>query len=106
MSWGFFTDLTLSMPTEEWGTLVRAAPADYDVPRDWPDGSELAVRFRSDHWSRCRASFDEIVFSEAPQWRDLDGASIRVIRHEGSTTHVRVLTLLDRSQLENAEVLV
>ena len=106
MSWGYFVDLRLTLPSDDWTALARRAPRDCPVPASWPARSAFAKAFRSEYWQGLDVPFQKIAFAKAPLWKLLRGDALRSVRPtEDERVDVRLLVLLDKSLLDGAAVI-
>jgi hypothetical protein len=105
MSWGFFVDLQLTLPSAQWGELKKSTPGEVTVPTGWPHKTELSPSFRSEHWESDDGStqeFHRLLFTKKKKTFD---PSVATETPDGDVTRVRLVASLDRSQLGDAVVL-
>jgi len=89
MSWGFFLDLDLSVPTKTWKVLQASTPS--DLPAGWWgfNEDELEVRFTGD-------LFDDINVKKVLSLFTDGESSAKSITERAATTRIELCTLLDR----------
>ncbi len=99
MSWGFFADLQIALPTRAWTALQKKTPADLPLLEGWSGFEEpaLSAAFAAPSGPATRETFREIL-----AWPVLREECIRREEREGGRVHVRVALLLDKSQLDVA----
>lgn len=90
MSWGYFLDLELSVPTQAWKQLQaiegRALPAGW-----WGFAkAELEERFGAG------PAFDAVTFKKVLGWFHDGQSSVKKIEETSGRTSIRLIALLDR----------
>jgi hypothetical protein len=97
MSWGFFADLRVSIPTDEWAKIRARALKDVALPTGFLGlaDAELESSFLRPH-----EGSETIGDALEPK-----PSSIHEIAESKGTTKVRICLLLDKSQLESARPL-
>lgn len=91
MSWGFFVDLDLTLPTKEWERLKKTRTGDHAVSPGW-----WGLKERELESMFLRSDLDDLKLGKLLDWF-ANGSSIRQVSEQAGSTHVRLLTLLDRS---------
>lgn len=90
MSWGFFIDLDLTLPTARWRQLATTTAADHAVSPGW-----FGLKDRELEETYLDSEFDDTKLAEALTFFEGEGSLCEV--HEGNgTTILRVCQLVDR----------
>lgn len=91
MSWGYFLDLELTVPTREWKRLLAVEGA--ALPAGWWGfrADDLEARFGG------ASFFDRVTFKKALTFFKEGRSARKSIEEADGHTTVRVTTLLDRS---------
>jgi len=98
MSWGFFADLRVSMPTGEWRRIRERALTDISVPPGW-----LGLEDAQLEGSFLRPYSGDETLGHALEWKCYRAAeAIHEIDEANGATKLRVCLMLDKSQLELA----
>lgn len=102
MSWGYFTDLDITLSDASWAALLRQSPADVGLAPDWSGLEEpsLSAAFASPSTLGLRDTFETAL-----AWPVFHGETVHRVESEDGRVHARVALLLDKSQLELAGVL-
>lgn len=91
MSWGYFLDVELELPTAEWQRLVNQTPISVGLPDGWWGFQDPTLdRYFSG------PEGDGLAIGEAVGMFP-DGESIARVEHDGGRTRVRIVAHLDRS---------
>lgn len=90
MSWGYFLDLNLTLPTSEWKRLGKTKTGDHHIAPEWWGLAEagLAERFTA-------PDFDRTTLAQAIATFRREEA-IGKVEVAGANTKIRVCALLDR----------
>lgn len=104
MSWGYFVELDVSLPTSALAGVRKKKPSDIALARGWSglrdEGLEAA-------FGRRLTTND--TFAKTLRWFDGGRPALPSVQREeaaGERTRLRVLTLLDKSLLDHAFPLV
>jgi hypothetical protein len=89
MSWGFFLDFTLAVPTTEWKRFQTLTPEGLSTEWWGFKDPDLEHTFGSEEW-------DEVPFSRALKAIE-NHEGHKTITETGGTTSVRVVVMLDYS---------
>jgi hypothetical protein len=98
MSWGFFADLRLSLPTAAWTRVRARRPAEIPLAAGWSGLEDTGLEHAFGRPSTKQQTFADVL---AWDWR---GAIVEVAA-DGGRTRVRVCAMLDKSELELAQPL-
>ncbi len=90
MSWGYFLDVDLTLPTTEWNRLKGESPASVPMPAGWWGFEDQGLEgyFHSAEGDSIEIGKALALFPE--------GESVRTVEPSGANTKVRVIALLDR----------
>lgn len=90
MSWGFFLDLELAVPTAAWGAVQRTTSA--ELGSQWWGFEEVELEH-----AFGKAGFERMPFLQVfGFW--IDGVScVKQVSEDGRMTTIRLVALLDRS---------
>jgi hypothetical protein len=91
MSWGYFLDLNLTVPTSEWKRLAQTNTGDHGVDASWWGFNDegLGQMFTGD-------DFDSMSIGEVVELFNRD-ESIGRVETDGDTTTIRLAQLIDKS---------
>jgi hypothetical protein len=99
MSWGYFADLQLALPSEAWKQLRLQKPG--ELPRGWFGLNDAGLEKSFARPLGSKDGFAKLL--EAPAYNG--GETICTVEEAGGVVRVRVCLLLDKSQLELAQPL-
>ena len=90
MSWGYFLDLNLTIPTSEWERVAQTKTSDHDIGAGWWGFKDkvLGEMFSA-------SEFDDMTIGEVVALFDRT-ESIGKVDVDGDTTTIRLCQLLDR----------
>lgn len=98
MSWGYFLDMELDLPSAAWERLKTATAGAHEVPPTWWQLQDLEL---AQSFSTAGEDAD-VTFEDAVARYTRDGA-IGTVETEGDITSIHVSTLLDKSLLSEAK---
>ena len=98
MSWGYFAELRVSMPTAQWRLLQKRPLAEFVLPAGWSGlkDKQLEASFLRPHSGKE-------TLGKALGWKCYRGAeAVHQLEAGDELTSLRICLLLDKSQLELA----
>lgn len=100
MSWGYFAELDLRLPSTALATLKKARPADVPLPAGWSGLNDRGLE-----GAFGRRTVKNESFADTLGWYRREGSRHRE-QASGDHTALRVLTMLEKSILDEAFPLV
>jgi hypothetical protein len=98
MSWGYFADLRLSLPTSAWSALQSKKPLEFRLDKGWSGLEDASLETRFGHPNTGVEDFAKVL-----AWDCYEGPeAIKDVESDGAGTTVRVCLLLDKSLLDLA----
>jgi hypothetical protein len=98
MSWGYFADLRLSLPTSAWESLQSRKPLDFRLEKGWSGLEDASLET-----SFGRPNTGAEDFANVLAWDCYEGPeAVKQVETNGDGTTVRVCLLLDKSLLDLA----
>jgi hypothetical protein len=94
MSWGFFLDLNLSLPTVTWKRLAKTVLNELPIPVGWWGFEDKALEY-----AFSQPLHDDMCFEEIFAWYEHGKDCLREVKTDGDRTHIRFCTILDKSSL-------
>jgi hypothetical protein len=102
MSWGFYADLQLALPTATWKEIGEQRPSETVLTPGWSGLADKALEAEFAKPFSEKKTFAQLLASPAYK----GAQTINTVKRTKDATRVRICVLLDKSTLELAYPLV